>query len=127
MPSRSRGFALERGLLHRFARHNPLLCIKHLRFRAGHHGACSQQDPSGHPPRIGGQGQETVGARRLTERAARHLMPRGSPSAQSSNIIESSISADPKIRAGDGRASPPAVALAALRAVREVTQIMLKV
>jgi hypothetical protein len=49
-------------------------------------------------------------------------MPRGSPSAQSSNIIESSISADPKIRTGGGRASP-AVALAA----REVTQIMLKV
>jgi hypothetical protein len=50
-------------------------------FVAGHHGARSQQDPSGRPPRIGGQGQETVGARRLTERAARQLMPRGSPSA----------------------------------------------
>jgi hypothetical protein len=53
-------------------------------------------------------------------------VPRGSPSAESSNIIESSIAADPKIRTGGGRASP-AVALAALRAAREVTQIMLKV
>jgi hypothetical protein len=40
-------------------------------FVAGHHGARSQQDPSGRPPRIGGQRHETVGARRLTERAAR--------------------------------------------------------
>jgi hypothetical protein len=53
-------------------------------------------------------------------------VPRGSPSAESSNIIESSIAADPKIRTGGDRASP-AVALAALRAAREVTQIMLKV
>jgi hypothetical protein len=75
MRSGSRGFALESGLLHRFARHNPLLCIKHFRFRAGHHGARPYQDPSGHPPRIGGQGQETVGARRLTptQRAARSM------------------------------------------------------
>ena len=35
-------------------------------FVAGHHGARSQQDPSGRPPRIGGQGQET------------HQWPRGS-------------------------------------------------
>jgi len=40
---------------------------EHLRFRAGHHGARPQQDPSGHPPRIGGQGAEVVGARRLTQ------------------------------------------------------------
>src|SRR6266699_3080690 len=38
-----------------------------FRFRAGHHGARPQQGSSGHPPRIGGQGQETVGARRLTQ------------------------------------------------------------
>jgi len=53
-------------------------------------------------------------------------MPRGSPSAWSSNIIESSISADPKIRTG-GDCASPAAGLAALRAAREVTQIMLKV
>ena len=46
-----------------------------------HHGARSQQDPSGHPSRIGGQGQETVGARRLTQTSrAGNGVPRGSSS-----------------------------------------------
>ena len=85
-------------------------------FVAGHHRARSQQDPSGHPPRIGGQGQETIAARLFSQSGRAATVPRGSPSAQSSNIIESSISADPKIRAGGGRASP------ALRAAREVTK-----
>src|SRR6266404_9048234 len=48
-------------------------------------------------------------------------MPRGSPSAWSSNIIASSISADPQF-ADRRRPRVPAVALAALRAAREVTQ-----
>ena len=52
------------------------------------------------------------------------MMPRGSPSARVPTSLKSSISADPKIRAGGGRASP-AVALAAVRA--KSRKIMLKV
>src|SRR6266478_8857531 len=66
MPSGSRGSALESGLLHRFARHNPLLCIKHLRFRAGHHRRCARQAASGCPSGYGGEGEEALGSRRLT-------------------------------------------------------------
>ena len=100
MPSGSRGFALESGLLHKSARHNPLLGIKHLRFRAGHHGARPQQDPSGHPPRIGGQGQETVGARCLTptQRAARSIACRAARRLVRFPTSHGwSIAADPKI------------------------------
>jgi hypothetical protein len=68
MPSGSRGSALESGLLHRFARHNPLLCIKHLRFRAGHHGARTDQGASGCETRTGRQGKALDGASHLTHR-----------------------------------------------------------
>ena len=71
MPSGSRGFALESGLLHKSARHNPLLGIKHLRFRAGHHRRRARQAASGCPPGSGGEGKEALGSCRLT-----HARPR---------------------------------------------------
>jgi len=50
-------------------------------FRAGHHGARPHQDPSGRPPRIGGQGQETVWSAPLTQTSRAAIDARGSPSA----------------------------------------------
>src|SRR6266851_1026192 len=92
-------------------------------------GNCAGLSERHHPPRIGGQGQETVGARCLTptQRAARSIACRA---AHRPLRVPTSLHRQfPPIRkfGPAATARPPAVALAALRAAREVTQIMLKI